>query len=72
MVEYWTCPNCGSEMKKNSFITTPCFVCPKCGCSIEAKERNFHLGSDCPNCHRFLDNTIECTHCGYDLGSDFE
>jgi len=72
MEELWTCPNCGNEMEKNSYITTPCFVCPKCGCSLEARERNFNLGSDCPNCHRYLDSAIECTHCGYDLGSDFE
>jgi hypothetical protein len=72
MDELWTCPNCGTEMKKFIDISTPCYVCPKCGCSIEAKERNFHHGDDCPNCHRSLERTVECPHCGYYLGSDFE
>ena len=72
MEELWTCPNCGAEMRKFTNVSTPYYVCPKCGCSLEAKERNFHLGADCPNCHRSLDNAVECPYCGYDLGSDFE
>jgi len=72
MEKLWTCPNCGGEMKKFTDILTPCYVCTKCGCSLEAKEKNFHPGNSCPNCHRSFDDDLECPHCGYDFGSDFE
>ena len=58
-------------MRKITEITTPCYVCSSCGCSMEAEEKNFSNGDVCPNCHRLLDE-FECPHCGYDLGSDFD
>jgi Zn-finger nucleic acid-binding protein len=72
MTTSWTCPNCGSDMKKVVDIQPPCFVCSKCGCSMEAEEKNFHNGEMCPNCHGLIQDSIECPHCGYDLGSDFD
>ncbi|MCK4415582.1 MAG: hypothetical protein KAU84_00365 [Thermoplasmatales archaeon] len=47
-------------------------VCQKCGCTIEGREQNFGDEGICPNCHGAMDSTNECSHCGYDLGSDFE
>jgi len=72
MKEIWTCPNCGAEMKRLTDTSTLYHICPICGCSMEGKEQNFDSGRICPNCHYILDNSIECSHCGYDLGSDFD
>jgi len=72
MKEIWTCPNCGAEMKKLTDPSNVYHICPICGCSMEGKEQNFDSGSICPNCHCTLDNRIECSHCGYDFGSDFD
>lgn len=72
MSAVWTCPNCGSDMRKITEMAMPCYVCNSCGCSLEAEEKNFSNGSVCPNCHRLIDDDIECPHCGYDPGSDFD
>lgn len=72
MAALWTCPNCGADMKRIDDIEPPCYVCSSCGCSMEAEEQNFHNGEVCPNCHRLLNGSSECPHCGYDLGSDFD
>jgi DNA-directed RNA polymerase subunit RPC12/RpoP len=72
MAKEWTCPNCGSDMRKVSDIVPPCYVCSNCGSSMEAEEQNFDNGEVCPNCHRLFDGSRECPNCGYDLGSDFD
>ena len=72
MAKEWTCPNCGSDMRKIKEIEPPCYVCSNCGSSMEAEEKNFDNGQVCPNCHRLFESSRECPHCGYDLGSDFD
>ena len=59
-------------MKKIDDLQPSCFVCPACGCSMEAEEQNFDTGEVCPNCHRLFTGSSECPYCGYDLGSDFD
>jgi len=68
----WSCPNCGSQMKKLIETTTPCRVCISCGCSMDGEDKIFNLGALCPNCNQELDEKPECPHCGYDMGSDFD
>lgn len=68
----WSCPNCGSQMRKIPDGTTPFRVCNQCGCSIEAEEKSFNPGRLCPNCKQELGDNMECPYCGYDLGSDFD
>lgn len=68
MKDKWICPNCGTEMNKSP--DNSAYVCPECGCSIEAEEKNFESGNICPNCNQPMDGN-ECQYCGYDLGSDF-
>ena len=71
MDEKWVCPNCGEKMNKSQDSSVPLYVCPKCGCCVEAAEQNLDFDKMCPNCNRLMDDN-ECTHCGYDLGSDFD
>ncbi|RLF27241.1 MAG: hypothetical protein DRN05_05910 [Thermoplasmata archaeon] len=70
--DVWVCPNCGAKMQRSSNSSIPIYVCPECGCSIEDTEQNFDSNAICPNCHHVLDDNNECSHCGYDLGSDFD
>ena len=70
--QLWSCPNCGSQMKKNLDTTTSCRVCTQCGCSMDGEEKTFNPGVLCPNCNQELGNKTECPYCGYDLGSDFD
>lgn len=72
MNELWICPNCGNEMKRLTNNSGLFHVCQKCGCTIEGREQNFGVEEICPNCHSAMDSSNECSHCGYDLGSDFE
>jgi predicted amidophosphoribosyltransferase len=72
MEELWICPNCGNEMKRLTNSSGLFHVCQKCGCTIEGREQNFGDEGICPNCHGAMNSTNECSHCGYDLGSDFE
>jgi len=72
MDELWICPNCGNEMKRLTNNSGLFHVCQKCGCTIEGREQNFGDEGICPNCHSAMDHSNECSHCGYDLGSDFE
>ena len=72
MKDIWTCPNCGERMRKKSDISNVYHICLKCGYSMEGKEQNFDFGRVCPNCHHVLSDNIECSYCGYDLGSDFD
>ena len=72
MEDKWICPNCGTKMQKSHDTTTPIYVCPKCGCSIEGTEQNFDFDKVCPNCNQLMGDDSECSHCGYDLGSDFD
>ena len=72
MEEIWICPNCGNEMKRLANSSGLFHVCQKCGCTIEGREQNFGDEGICPNCHGAMDSSNECSHCGYDLGSDFE
>jgi ssDNA-binding Zn-finger/Zn-ribbon topoisomerase 1 len=70
--EVYTCPNCGSDMKKKTNTWGLFYACPECGCTTEGKEQNFDYGEICPNCGRTMDESNECSYCGYDLGSDFD
>ena len=47
------------------------YVCPECGCTIDAEEQNFDAENICPNCYQPMEGS-ECSYCGYDLGSDFD
>ena len=68
----WTCPNCGSDMRKSIEGSIECYICSTCGCCLDAKEQIFDVGNMCPNCHHVLEDARECPNCGYDLGSDFD
>ena len=72
MDDIWICPNCGNEMKRLTNNTGIFHVCQKCGCTIEGREQIYGDEGICPNCHSAMDSSHECSHCGYDLGSDFE
>ena len=47
------------------------YICPECGCTINAEEQKYDDEYTCPNCNQSLDGN-ECSYCGYDLGSDFD
>ncbi len=71
--EKWICPNCGEKMQKIKDMTVPMYVCPACGCSVEASNQNYAIAEKiCPNCSSVLGDDNECPRCGYDLGSDFD
>ena len=72
MDEKWICPNCGAKMQQSDDGLEKILVCPECGCSIEASEQNLDSLRTCPNCNQIMDDSNECSNCGYDLGSDFD
>jgi len=69
--EIWDCPHCGTEMILSHEGPISLYVCPKCGCSTDAEEKHFDADNICPSCFQPMEGN-ECSHCGYDLGSDFD
>ena len=59
-------------MQRSQDNPTNTYVCPECGCSIDAEDQNFSSEGICPNCNQVLDDGNECPYCGYDLGTDFD
>ena len=72
MEDIWICPNCGATMKRVIIESGLFHICKKCGCTLEGRKQNFESECICPNCHCLMESESECSHCGYDLGSDFK